>query len=113
MGVSGKLLLGGLLASVTAASLPGCQEEKPFGYVQIKSEIKLASSDIYTLNGEVLDNLNTTPEVVLKQKAGPALLKLNRQGRIWTLCTISVTHNRVVTATLKPLRGTIKCEVQS
>ena len=112
MGISSKLIFGGLLAAVAAASLPGCQEDTAFGYVQIKSKIQVASKDVYTLNGTVLDDLKSSNDLVLKQKAGPGKLVLNRRGRIWTLCAFQITKNRVVTATLTPVRGTIKCVVQ-
>lgn len=112
MGISGKLLLGGLLAALAAASLPGCQEEEAYGFVQIKSDIKLASKDVYTLNGTVLNGLQSGKDLVLKQKTGPGELKLQRRGRLWSLCTFDIARNRVVTATLTPERGTIKCVVQ-
>lgn len=112
MGITGKLLLGELLASVAAASLPGCQQETAYGFVQVKSEIKLAANDVYKLNGKVVEGLKTGAELVLKQKTGPGQLVLYRNGRVWPLCSFDLAKNRVVTATLKPVRGTIKCEVQ-
>ncbi len=112
MGMTGKLALGGLLASVAAASLPGCQEEPNYGYVHIKSEIKLANNDVYSLNGSVIDGMKGSNELVLKHKAGSGKLVLHRRGRTWTLCAFSIQKNRIVTATLRPVNGTIKCVVQ-
>ena len=113
MGVSGKLILGGLFASVAAAGLPGCQEEQTYGFVQIKTEIKLAANDVYILNDTTVKGLKIGGDLVLKQKIGPAKLSLHRNGRVWPLCSFTLVRNRVVTATLTPVSGTIKCVVQS
>ncbi|MCC2099133.1 MAG: hypothetical protein KDJ29_19745 [Hyphomicrobiales bacterium] len=112
MGISGKLILGGLFASIVAAGLPGCQEKQGFGFVQIKTQIKLATNDVYMLNDKRVTGLKLGADLVLKQKTGPAKLSLLRNGRVWSLCSFNLAANRVVTATLTPVNGTIRCVVQ-
>ena len=92
--------------------LAACQPAEPVGYVEVKRSFVPASGDVFRLNGRALDELKRNASVVIRQKAGPVKLELDRAGNLSALCAFDLGRNRIATASMAIVDGRLKCGVQ-
>ncbi len=98
-------------AALLAALVVAACNPSGTGYVEIKAPpglplpvLHLDSNKIETIRGGV---------AVLSQKAGPAKLQYERDGRLVAFCELTVRRDRIVTVTVSALGREPRCRVQN
>lgn len=96
-----------------AVGLAGCDWREETGFVEVKKSFaSLAVGDTLVLNSVTLD-LGVRSSLVVQQPTGTASIQVKHGETSRKLCEFAVRKNRVVTVTLAPANGSLRCSVQS
>ena len=82
---------------MAAAMAGGCAPEDSFGYVQVVRQFDFAEQLMFRLNGQPLEELRRSGNVVIRQKIGAIKLELLVGGVLARQCAFDLGKNRIVT----------------
>jgi hypothetical protein len=99
---------------MAAGLLCSCNLSTDTGYVEIKTTMAPSLSDVYSLNSELLTAFKEghPVDLVLREPVGPAVLTVQRDDQMYTLCRGSVVKNRIVTMTVSIVEDRLHCTVE-
>lgn len=103
-----SLLLGGLAAGL----LTGCGPKAEHGYAEIALGYVQSPADTFTMNGAAIPVLKRKKLALIRERAGPAELKLVRDGASWTMCSLNIRKDRVSKITVVAVANVLRCETR-
>jgi len=97
-----------LLVLGLAAGLAACTEES--GYVEIKIAPGFVVPPLMLGSSRV--DIAKRGSAILRQRAGPATLAFEREGRMISFCEFDVRRNRIVTVAITAIGRDPRCKLQ-